>query len=86
MQRAFGETDSDWGSLGRDFRCDAEQEDSDLMLDDGGEEEENFSLVDFRFSLSDSVASEPAPASPTRMLSQRPRALGRRPDGDAGVV
>ena len=56
MQRAFGETYSDWGPLGRDFRCDAEQEDADLMLlDDGGEEEENFSLVDFRFSLSDSV-------------------------------
>ena len=52
MQRAFGETYSDWSSLGRDFRCDAEQEDGDLMLlGDGGEEEENFSLVDFRFSL-----------------------------------
>jgi hypothetical protein len=55
LQRAFGETYSDWSSLGRDFRCDAEQEDGDLMLGDGGEEEENFSLFDFRFSLSDSV-------------------------------
>jgi hypothetical protein len=39
LQRAFGETYSDWSPLGRDFRCDAEQEDGDLMmLGDGGEE------------------------------------------------